>query len=158
VLAIAATFLIALVLGTRLRPSATVDPSASDRPGLGTLASDDHSPLSPHATTPSPSELERPSPVVVPGRWPNVTIVAENGPRGKPELISLPPVERDRFDETWLKNLPPALPPEVLQAFRRTGRDVRLQRELVPVEMQDGRKLVVPVDRVEVFVSGGPEL
>jgi hypothetical protein len=50
------------------------------------------------------------------------------------------------------------VPADVLQAFQRMGHQVEQQRELVPVEMQDGRRLVVPVDKVEVHFVGRPAL
>jgi hypothetical protein len=81
-----------------------------------------------------------------------VTVAA---PAGSP--VRVPAVERENIDPQWLKNMPPAIPDDVRQAFNRTGHQVEQQRELVPVPLQDGRQLVVPVDQVKVhYVGDGP--
>ena len=38
--------------------------------------------------------------------------------------------------------------------LEESGHEVRHQRELVPVEMKDGRRLVVPVDQPEIQFVG----
>jgi hypothetical protein len=68
--------------------------------------------------------------------------------------FNLPAIERDNVDEQWLRSLPPAIPENVRQALSRTGHQVQQRRELVPVPMQDGRRLIVPVDQVEVHYVG----
>jgi hypothetical protein len=84
--------------------------------------------------------------------WHIVTVAA---PVGSP--VRVPAVERENIDPNWLQHLPPAIPDDVMQAFHRTGHQVQQQRELVPVPLQDGRQLVVPVDQVNVhYVGDGP--
>jgi hypothetical protein len=51
-----------------------------------------------------------------------------------------------------------ALPDEVLRALRQQGLQVEQHREVLPMEMQDGRQLIVPVDRIEVHYAGRPAL
>jgi hypothetical protein len=85
-----------------------------------------------------------------------VTLASREGPEGAAETIRLPAVRRDTFDPQWIEGLPGALPPSVLAAFERTGHEVRQHRELLPVEMNDGRRLIVPVDRVDVHYVGRP--
>ena len=68
--------------------------------------------------------------------------------------FELPAVERDNIDPQWLQELPPAIPDDVLQAFNRTGHQVQQHRELVPVPLKDGRRLVVPVDQVDIHYTG----
>ncbi|MBN1394571.1 MAG: hypothetical protein JW959_06080 [Pirellulales bacterium] len=71
--------------------------------------------------------------------------------------LDLPAVERDKIDKNWLQNVPQAIPQRVREALARTGHDVKQRRELVPVSLDDGRKLIMPVDQVDVhYVGNGP--
>jgi hypothetical protein len=72
------------------------------------------------------------------------------GLTGNNEPLQLPAQPRDRLDEDFLKAVPNPLPDDVRQAFERTGHEVRMHRELVPVQLKDGRQLVIPIDQVEV--------
>jgi hypothetical protein len=62
----------------------------------------------------------------------------------------IPAAQRDRLDDQWMKNLPPAMPENVLRAFERTGHRVERQHNLVPMQMDDGRVLIVPVEQMEI--------
>ncbi|HVC95975.1 MAG TPA: hypothetical protein VND64_19965 [Pirellulales bacterium] len=79
----------------------------------------------------------------------NVRLVWD-GPQGTAETIELPVVEGKVLDENWLRGQPSALPAGLLEALERSGHRVLQRRELVPLNMQDGRRLVVPVDQVDV--------
>jgi hypothetical protein len=70
--------------------------------------------------------------------------------------LLLPAIERDRWDDRLLENLPPAMPENVLQAFERTGHRVQRQRALVPMRMKDGRILLLPVEQMEIQPAQGP--
>jgi len=83
-----------------------------------------------------------------------VTVSAPTGAAGADSSFSLPAVERDNLDPQWLQSLPPAIPDDVMQALVRTGHEIEQYRELVPVPLRDGRKLVVPVDKVNVRYVG----
>ena len=76
------------------------------------------------------------------------------GLTGDNETLQLPAVERDRLDDDFLKTVPNPLPNAVLQAWKRTGHEVHTYRELVPVQLKDGRRLIVPIDQVEVQYDG----
>jgi hypothetical protein len=52
---------------------------------------------------------------------------------------------------------PSALPPFVLQALERAGHRVRQDRQFVPIDLDDGRRVVLPVDQVEVQFVGHRE-
>lgn len=88
--------------------------------------------------------------------WETVTLTMPGGSQGGPQSIQLPAVARDNIDDAWLRSLPAAMPADVLQALKRTGHQVRQQCELLPLEMNDGRRLVVPVDQVELHYVGNP--
>jgi hypothetical protein len=76
------------------------------------------------------------------------------GLTGNNEPLQLPAVERDRLDDEFFNAVPNPLPDDILQALKRTGNDVRMRRELVPMLLPDGRRLIVPVDQVEVRYEG----
>jgi hypothetical protein len=61
-----------------------------------------------------------------------------------------PVVENDGFGGDWLPTKPGAVPDEVRRAFERLGHEVQHERRLVPYRLDDGRRVVVPVDQVEV--------
>jgi hypothetical protein len=99
----------------------------------------------------------RPQPGAGNAAWHTVAVSLPGGPQGQGQTIQLPALDGgDKVDDAWLRNLPAALPPDVLQALQRTGHEVRQQRDLVPLRMNDGRELVVPVDKVEVHYVGRP--
>jgi hypothetical protein len=51
-------------------------------------------------------------------------------------------------------NVPQGLPPELVQALQQSGRRVQQSRQLIPVPLEDGRRLVVPVDQFEIHYVG----
>jgi len=77
---------------------------------------------------------------------------------GDADTVRLPVVERERLDDGWLQRVPSAVPEHVREALERTGHRVYLRRELVPMQTEDGRQLVVPVDQVEIRYVGRPAL
>ena len=109
----------------------------------------------PQAPTPQPD-----GPPAVPQQTPEAAGPSQVPWRmvGNSESFRLPAVERDRLDDRWLGSLPPAIPEDVLKALERTGHQVRHRRELFPFPMKDGRRLVVPVDQVDVHYVGRPAL
>jgi hypothetical protein len=69
---------------------------------------------------------------------------------GNDQPLQLPAMPRERLDEDFLDAVPNPMPDGVRQAFERTGHEIRMHRELVPVQLQDGRQLIVPIDQVDV--------
>jgi hypothetical protein len=140
-LAMAASFLLALGLGSLAQRARFAQPGLSDG---GQVAS----------ATPGPQSagpIAAPSQGMAPGSQRLVTVSYGQGPGTS---FNLPAVERGNVDEQWLRSVPRAIPDDVLQALVRTGHQVQQRRELVPVPLQDGRRLLVPVDRVEVHYVG----
>jgi hypothetical protein len=76
------------------------------------------------------------------------------GPNGSADELELPVVEGAAFDPELLRNRPAAVPAEVERALERMGHRVQQRRELVPLRLEDGRRLIVPVDQVEVRPVG----
>lgn len=77
---------------------------------------------------------------------------------GSPRSIELPVVEGDSLAAEWLRDLPAAVPPEVVRAMEHSGMNVEQQRDVLRFRTPDGRALVVPVERVEVTRAAGPKL
>ena len=90
-----------------------------------------------------------------PDSWQMVSFPVSNG-SNEAKTIRLPAIERDTIDEEWLDNLPQGMPPDVVRAIEDSGHRIRSQRRLLPLRMDDGRRLVVPVDQVELHYVGSP--
>jgi hypothetical protein len=137
-LTLGACFLIALALGMGLRGS------------RGNL----HGPASQVTTVRDEFPLNSPPSVALPGdKWELVTLSADS-PGGQPETVQIPAVRRQKFDQNLVEQSPDAIPSEVQRAFERAGHEVLQQREIVPVQMQGGHRLMVPVDHVEIHYVG----
>jgi hypothetical protein len=52
--------------------------------------------------------------------------------------------------EQWLANERPALSPEVLQTLQDRGHRVERQVEYMPVLLEDGRQVIVPIERYQI--------
>jgi hypothetical protein len=150
-LAMAASFLVALVLGTRLAPHGT-GPAPEIAAAWKSNAPAGSEPRQ-EGSTGSAQASQGPG-----EQWEMVTLAAPRGADGPERTIRLPAVQRQTLDQRWLESLPQAVPPEMLQAFQQAGHEIEQHRELVPVPMQDGRRLIVPVDQVNVHYVGRPSL
>ena len=150
-LAMAASFLVALALGSTARDwwqQAAQGPASAPPVDLvSTLQT---------PTEPGPADNGGVQAEPHDG-WQMVTLDVPEGAKGATRSIQLPAIQRDKLDESWLREVPAAVPSEVLDALERNGYQVREHRQLVPVPMKDGRRLVVPVDGVEVHYVGNPE-
>ncbi|NQT38293.1 MAG: hypothetical protein HQ581_12425 [Planctomycetes bacterium] len=150
VLAMAASFLVALALGVTIRE---IWHRETPMGGSSTqTASEQTEPDRPTENGPSVPE----SPEVPQDQWRWVEVSVPTSPGSPQGPIRLPAVASDRLDDAWLYAQPAPVPPDVLQAFRRTGHEVRQSRQLLPFRMKDGQQLVVPVDQVEVQYVGNP--
>jgi len=156
--AMAASFLVALALGISWRSlflsdAGIVSPSM-DVADLEAPASPDVSdgfPDTPQIVSSDSAD----GPEEDPGAWRMVSFAMPNG-SNEAETIRLPAIERDTLDEVWLDELPQAIPPEVIRTIEDSGARIRGQRRLLPLRMTDGRRLVVPVDQVEIQYVGAP--
>ena len=83
-----------------------------------------------------------------------MTVSVPDGPQGTTQPIQLPAVERDGLNGPWLGKSPQALPPELLQAFEQAGRRVQQSRQILSVPLEDGRRLVVPVEQFDIHYVG----
>ena len=86
--------------------------------------------------------------------WQTVALPVADEAGESTESLRLPARVADHLDPQWLESFPPAMPGDVISALRESGHEVQQQREVVPVPLQDGRRLMVPVDQVEVRYVG----
>lgn len=155
--AMAASFLIALWMGWVIQDAGEVAGVPAPGPGPDQLVQSAPAFQAPDPVNPPiPSPQQRP--IAPRSPWQMVTLSA-NGPDGQStETIELPACERQVLDSHWPESLPSALPLEVLESLERSGYRVRRHRELLPIGMQDGRRLIVPVEEVDVQYVGQPPL
>ncbi len=83
-----------------------------------------------------------------------VTVSAPAGSAHAGSSLDIPAIERNAIDPDWLRSLPSPVPDDVLQALNRTGHEVQQHRQFVPVPLKDGRRLIVPVDQVDIHYVG----
>ena len=149
VLAMAASFFIALGLGAYFRGFwSRVQTTANLAQTAVTL------PLTPHGGSSFPPGSVDSAGPVSPGIWQTVALPVADGPGGNTESVPLPARVADHLDPQWLDSFPLAMPRDVVSALQESGHEVRQQRQLVPLPLRDGRRLVVPVDQVEVRYVG----
>ncbi len=150
-LAIAASFFVALAVGMHLRSGGS---NLAARTGsLGGMT-----PAMTRVSPPGPGGVQQfAQPAASLSPLQTVALTAR-GADGKPHTFALSAVEGDRITEAWIRDLPTPVPPAVLQALTASGQQVQQRRILVPVQMPDGRRLVVPVDEVKIHFVGRPTL
>ncbi|MGA2259605.1 MAG: hypothetical protein ABSG53_33430 [Thermoguttaceae bacterium] len=90
--------------------------------------------------------------------WEMVPLTSDRSSDGQASTFYVPAQRRDALDQNMLEHIPDTIPPELQEAFERSGHRVVQQREIVPVQMKDGRRLVVPVDHIEIHYVGRPSL
>ncbi|MGH7140709.1 MAG: hypothetical protein ACREHD_33675, partial [Pirellulales bacterium] len=90
---------------------------------------------------------------VQPGRpeqGPADAVLVGGDPAGGADEIRLPVRSLDDPGGGWVLAEPSAVPNEVRQALERLGHRVEQRRQLLPYRLDDGSRVVVPVDQVEV--------
>jgi hypothetical protein len=68
--------------------------------------------------------------------------------------VELPVYEASYGTEKMLSADGTSVPPEVIRALRSRGHEVKQQRRLWPIDLGDGRQIIVPVDQVDVQYVG----
>lgn len=150
VLAMAASFLIAIWLGTLLKDA--LRPGGPRPTHIAGTPQPTKEPISPDTQPPAtPQHPDMPA-----SPWQTVTLAVDGGSDGAARSIQLPAIERRNLAEAGLQDMPVAMPPEILKALKYSGHQVRQSRQLLPLLMRDGRRLVVPVDQFDVNYVGNP--
>lgn len=88
------------------------------------------------------------------GRSPQTARLVVGGSAGSNE-VRVPIMEGDDLDDDWWRRQPAAMPAEMRQALERLGHQVHERRQLVPFDLDDGRRIMVPVDQVDVEPAEG---
>jgi hypothetical protein len=149
----AAAFLVALGIGLFARTARHDD----GRQPQQLAANPQPQPNAQGPTLASAPALPSSAPAVAPpggSPWKTVTVSLNDG--GGQRQIRLPAAQREQLDPAWLEQ-PMALPAEfqeLQETLRAAGCRIEQSRRLVPLPMQDGGRLVVPVDQVEVRYVG----
>jgi hypothetical protein len=82
--------------------------------------------------------------------WRTVKLNIDDSVQGKSRDIELPVRDMASLDPNWGADDQSAISAEVLRALEQSGHVVTREQELWPIELKDGRRLVVPVEQVEV--------
>lgn len=139
-MAIAASLLIAVGLGYALRGWVS-----SQRPGAGDLVHAERPNGAAKQTPVAGRETSRVKNEIPAG---NLTLLVDDG-NARGELIDVPVYDASDAAEK-LSFEQPALPVDVRRAFERTGHRIEERRQLVPVSLQDGRQVVLPVEQYHI--------
>lgn len=161
IFAVAASFLLAFGLGILVSGrwpgevaappvvESSTDP-ASDHPNhLGEETPDASRPRLVEKTPAGDVPLKT-VPADVPARG-SVTLVID-GAAGEQE-VELPLYDASVVDDDWFTA--PALPREVLVELQNAGQEVRRSARLVPIDVEGGHRIVVPVEELEIVPIGG---
>jgi negative regulator of sigma E activity len=156
-LTIAASFLIALVVGMGLRGNwSGAALHSPDALVTGTMA---EFPLANAGSSPARATEVRALPMqVTADDWEMVTLGGDKSLKGQSQTIRVPAQRRNVLDRDMLDHIPDAISPQMEEVFEQSGHRVVQQREIVPLQLNDGRRLVVPVDHVEIHYVGRPSL
>jgi anti-sigma factor RsiW len=79
----------------------------------------------------------------------NLQLVVNGGPDGR-RNVEVPLVDAAGMDEALFGQWSQSLPPEVIRMLEQNGHQVVRERRLVPFNLNDGRRVVVPMDQVEI--------
>ncbi|MGQ9574484.1 MAG: anti-sigma factor family protein [Thermoguttaceae bacterium] len=140
-LAVAATFLIALGLGWMLRQG-----PVGGSPGFETRQ------VAAAPEGPQEGQLAWQSPP----HWGAVGVSLPGLGEEGSESVLLPIQPCDGMEQSWFEPPPEALPAELRAILSRLGCQVRQQRHLVPLPVEDGWRLVFPLDHFELRYVGDP--
>ena len=156
ILGMAASFLLAMGITSLVRD---MNPNMGIMPGDATIG---------NVVPPTTGKIFKPAPPVTESRIGplglkneadkalHVLSLTGQGTDGKVHAFGLPAISQDHLNQQWLKEMPTAIPDGVVQSFQKAGHDVKTTRQLIPFQMKDGRKLIIPVDQVDVRYATTP--
>jgi hypothetical protein len=88
--------------------------------------------------------------------WHTVNLNMNDPETSEPDNIRLPVVEASNVSPEWLHGQRSAMPEHVRESLERSGHRVSQQQRLWPIQLDDGRRLLVPVEQVDVAPESGP--
>jgi hypothetical protein len=85
---------------------------------------------------------------------PNMRLVVDGGPNESDEVVEVPLVNAGQLDQALFGPWSQSVSPEVMQMLEKAGHQVVRERRLMPFDLRDGRRVVVPMDQVEIRPVG----
>lgn len=70
------------------------------------------------------------------------------------QIVDLPVYELDEASLERIAEQAEPLPADLLQTLHRSGHEVHRQQRLMPISLQDGGRVVVPVERIQITPVG----
>lgn len=136
-IALAASLLVAFMAGLLVGPGVEPNPPA---PKGGMLASDESAQ---NAERPQKRGQEAPQPPVV---YVGDVTLAGNSPQDR---VRVPVLEGPGMEDLLREN-PMPMPVEVRRMLEHFGHELRRERRFIPVELEDGRRVIIPVEEWEI--------
>ena len=151
-LAVAASVVLAFGLGTRFSTSGS---STTEAPGtpIATqqpVASEAQVASAPESAADDPEMLDPLDDELL-----SVTLALTDGDEA--DSIELPVAAAGDDPQEWLDDLDNELPSGLLDRLREAGVEVVRRQRLYPVELSDGRRLIVPVEQVDIRGASATE-
>ncbi len=148
-LAVAASLIVAFGLGTRF-PAVQAPPGARN----AEVAEANRSPDGREATTElaqfDPDSLGQFDPDSADqSPWETLTLAPADA-KDDSQQIEIPVVKEGTNDEQWAAIEQSASPAQLLRELEKAGLQVIRQQRLWPVDLADGRRLIVPIEEVDV--------
>jgi len=143
----ATVVVVAFVAGWLAHPDRErIDRNAGDAVvSVGSVPKDD-----PSAVAESGSESEPAGPPTPPAVRLAGVFQFEVQDHGRSRTVAIPVLEGPAVDPGWLLAQPPAIQASTVKDLERRGHRVEAHRELLTVNLKDGRKLILPVEEVDV--------
>ena len=85
----------------------------------------------------------------------NVTFFVSGPDGAQDEQVQVPIYDSEQWDPAWLTDRQSTVSDELVEEWRRLGHQVRRHRRWVPLQLEDGRRLVMPVEEVEIVPVSG---
>ena len=85
-----------------------------------------------------------------------ITLVID-GPAGSPQQrFQLPVIQTDESIDQLLSSQSSSIPPALLSVLKNLGHEVHREREFLPVTLEDGRNIIVPVENLRIRPASAP--
>ena len=80
----------------------------------------------------------------------NIRLVVDGGSEDQQQPIEVPVYDLKQIGPDWLSSDHPALRESVIEALKRRGRIVESQVELLPLPLDEGRQIMLPVEQIQI--------
>lgn len=152
--ALAACALVAFALGWLARPQSHDDWTENLEPVASSPLAEHVADLSNENLGGGPDEVSSDFAMEEPE---TVTLVMDCGPNGEQRQIELPVMPAGEEDLASLERGEPVVTAELQAALLRMGYRVQERRQLMPFVLNDGRRVVAPLDEIEFVPVKAPE-